>query len=214
MSDRRADAVVEAFSEDHVQRLTGISKQQLRYWDRTGFFKPSMADADRRHAYARVYSFRDVLCLQVLNALRNEAKVPLPHLREVKQKLAHLGEDLWSNTTLYVLDKRVIFQNQETGRREDVVSSQGILQIPLLVVTRKIEEEIEMMRKRDFHDFGAIRRKRNVAHNRAVIGGTRIPVSAVKAFHDAGYSVQQIIAEYPALTEPDIETALSYDEAA
>jgi uncharacterized protein (DUF433 family) len=214
MSDARPDTVVEAFSEDHVQRLTGISKQQLRYWDRTGFFKPSMADADRRHAYARVYSFRDVLCLQILNALRNEAKIPLSHLREVKQKLSHLGEDLWTKTTLYVLDKRVIFHKPETDLREDVISSQVILEIPLMVVTRKIEKEIEIMHKRDVHQFGAISRKRNIAHNRPVLGGTRIPVSAVKAFHEAGYSVEEIIQEYPALTQADIEAALGCDEAA
>src|SRR5471030_3299144 len=101
--------VVSAFSDEQVQRLTGVSRTQLRYWDRTGFFVPPLANPDRRAPHSRLYTFRDVVSLKIINALRNDAKVPLPHLREVKEKLAHLGEDVWSKTTLYVLNKRVIF---------------------------------------------------------------------------------------------------------
>ena len=36
-----SDNVIAAFSEEHVSRLTGLSKTQLRYWDQTGFFTPS-----------------------------------------------------------------------------------------------------------------------------------------------------------------------------
>ena len=87
--------VLAAFTEAHVERLTGVSRRQLRYWDQTNFFVPSLAYSDRRAAYSRLYSFRDVVCLKIVDALRNDAGVPLPHLREVKEKLAHLGEDLW-----------------------------------------------------------------------------------------------------------------------
>src|SRR5712671_650116 len=106
-------SVVSAFSEEQVQRLTGITAAQLRYWDRTRFFAPSLADENRRRPYSRVYSFRDVVCLKILNVLRNDSKVPLPHLREVKDKLAHLGDDLWAKTTLYILNKKVVFVNPD-----------------------------------------------------------------------------------------------------
>jgi hypothetical protein len=52
-----------AFSEEHVQRLTGITIHQLRYWDKTGFFHPEFAADDRRAAFSRVYSFKDVVSL-------------------------------------------------------------------------------------------------------------------------------------------------------
>ncbi|MGN6548624.1 MAG: MerR family transcriptional regulator, partial [Pararhizobium sp.] len=95
--------MISAFTEDHVERLTGLTQRQLRHWDRTGFFSPSFAYEDRRKPFSRLYSFRDLVCLKVLDALRNEAKVPLSHLRIVKDKLAHLGNDAWAKTTLYVL---------------------------------------------------------------------------------------------------------------
>ena len=33
-------SVIAALSEDQVERITGLTKRQLRYWAKTGFFKP------------------------------------------------------------------------------------------------------------------------------------------------------------------------------
>lgn len=194
--------------------MTGISKNQLRYWDRTTFFVPSLADENRRRPHSRIYSFRDVVCLKVLNALRNDARVPLPHLRIVKEKLAHLGDDVWAKTTLYVLNRKVIFHNPETSRKEEVVSGQGVLQIPLRVVQGNMEKAVRSLWKRNEKTIGKVQRKRGVASSAPVIAGTRIPVDTIKAFAEAGYSVREIRAQYPILTERDIRAALAYDEAA
>jgi uncharacterized protein (DUF433 family) len=207
-----AVVVIAAFSEEQVQRLTGISRTQLRYWDRTKFFSPSYADEDRHQAYSRVYSFRDVVCLNVLNALRNSARVTLPHLREVKDKLAHLGDDLWAKTTLYVLNRRVIFDNPQTRAREEVTTGQIVLQIPLQVVRGQMADAVKLLWTRDKTKVGAVEQMRNVARNQPVIAGTRIPVQAIKNFAEAGYSVKRIIAEYPSLTAEDVEAALSYKD--
>jgi len=209
-----ANVVVSAFTEDQTERLTGISKRQLRYWDHTGFFAPSLAYEDRRKAYSRLYSFRDVVSLKVLAALRNDSNVPLPHLREVKTKLAHLGDDMWSKTTLYVLNRRVVFDNPETDEREDVLSGQGVLQIPLQVVTGNMEMAVRALWRRQDSTIGKFEQKRGVAHNQVVIAGTRIPVRSVKAFADAGYSIEAIRREYPTLTDEDIRAAIDYDAAA
>jgi hypothetical protein len=83
----------------------------------------------------RLYSFRDIVSLK---ALRNEANVPLEHLREVKEKLIHLGDYIWAKTTLYVFNKRVVFDNPGTKEKEEVVSGQGVLQIPLQVVAENM----------------------------------------------------------------------------
>ena len=206
--------VVSAFSEEQVQRLTGITAAQLRYWDRTDFFVPSLAQEDRRRPYSRVYSFRDLVCLKVLNTLRNEARVSLPHLREVKEKLTHLGNDMWARTTLYVLNRRVVFDNPGTRRKEEIVTGQGVLQIPLKVVQSNMEQAVKELWKRDETTIGKIQRKRGAASNKPVVAGTRIPVSAVRAFHDAGYTIEQIREQYPVLTEDDIRAALKHGEAA
>jgi uncharacterized protein (DUF433 family) len=151
-----------------------------------------------------------VVCLQVLDTLRNEARVPLPHLREVKEKLAHLGEDMWAKTTLYVLNRRVIFDNPETRRKEEIFSGQGILQIPLRVVRGNMENAVRSLWRREETTVGKIQRKRGVASSEPVIAGTRIPVAAVKAFDAAGYTIDQIREQYPVLTERDVRAALRY----
>jgi len=206
--------VVAAFTEDQTERLTGVSKRQLRYWDNTEFFVPSLAFEDRRVPFSRLYSFRDLVSLKVLNALRNEANVALPHLREVKDKLAHLGDDIWSKTMLYVLNRRVIFHNPEGDVREEVVSGQAILEIPLRVVASGIEDAIKVMRQRDATQIGKVEKQKNLSRNAAVLAGTRIPVRSVKAFANAGYSISQIRNEYPTLTNEDIQAAINYEEVA
>src|ERR1700691_5742153 len=105
--------IVSAFTEEQTQRLTGVSVHRLRHWDRTGFFVPSLATNDRRQSFSRVYSFRDLLSLQVLRALRDDAGCSLQHLRDVRDRLSHLGDDLWSRTRLYVLRKKVVFYDEE-----------------------------------------------------------------------------------------------------
>jgi uncharacterized protein (DUF433 family) len=206
--------IISAFTEEQVARLTGVSKRQLGLWDRDGFFVPALAYADRTQSFSRLYSFRDLVSLKVLNQLRNETKVPLSHLREVKEKLAHLGDDLWAKTTLFILGKRVVFENPETGAKEDVVSGQGVLQIPLRVVTGDMHERVKKLNERDATQIGHFDRKRNVAYNQVVVAGTRIPVRGIRAFADAGYTVEQIRNEYPTLTEEDIRAAMKLDAAA
>lgn len=202
-------SIVMAFTEDQVERLANISKRQLRHWDKINFFSPSLGYEDRGQPYSRLYSFRDIACLRVLNALRNEAGVSLPHLRKVKDKLAHLGDQLWSATTLYVLRKKVVFDNPETAEREEIVSGQGVLQIPLKVVTGSIEAEIARLRQRDTASIGTVERKKGVMQNQPVISGTRIPTRSVRAFAEAGYSVDQIIEQYPELTPADVAAAMN-----
>jgi uncharacterized protein (DUF433 family) len=214
MVESGSNVVLSAFTEDQVERLTGVSRRQLRYWDQTDFFTPSFAYENRREAYSRLYSFRDLVCLKIVSALRNEANVPLPHLREVKDKLAHLGDDLWSKTTLYVLNKHVIFDNPETEQREVVTTGEGVLQIPLVAVSGKMEAAARLLLTRNKETVGKIERNRNVVQNEPVIAGTRIPVKSVKAFADAGYSIEQIKQEYPTLTEADIRAAIAYEAAA
>jgi uncharacterized protein (DUF433 family) len=205
--------VISAFSEDDAARLTGITISQLRYWDRTKFFAPSLAHEDRRVAYSRVYTFRDVACLKILNAIRNESKVPLQHLREVKQNLLHIGDDLWAKVILYILNRRVIFYNPDTDQKEDI-PGQLVLEIPLKVVRGDMEKAVRALRARPSEMLGKIMKHRGTAANKPVIAGTRIPVKSIKAFDRAGYSIDQIREQYPILTVEDIRAALAFGEAA
>jgi len=212
MSD--LDNVIAAFSAEQVERLTGLTKARLTSWDRTGFFAPSYADDDRRSPYSRIYSFRDVVGLRTLCRLRNEYHVSLQHLRQVAEKLSHLANDLWSSQVLYVWDKKVVFDETGTGRLREVVSGQYVNGLALEEVISDMRRAVDRLRRRNDDQIGEITRSRFVNHNAAVIAGTRIPVSAIREFADAGYTAQQIIEEYPDLTEQDVAAALNYQESA
>ncbi|MBI3453496.1 MAG: DUF433 domain-containing protein [Rhodospirillales bacterium] len=202
--------VVAAFSEDQVLRLTGLTKGRLRYWDKSDFFKPSFAGENKRLAYSRFYSFKDVVALRTLEMLRVQNNVPLQHLRKVAETLAHLKDDLWTKTTLYVCNRKVVFMNPETGEPQEVVSGQYLLGIPLQRVIADTSNDIEQMKKRSNDEVGQITRSRAIVHNAWVISGTRIPVGAIKRLREDGYSVEAIIAEYPDLTADDVKAAIKH----
>ena len=206
---QRFDNVIRAFSEDHVERLTGLTKRQLRYWDQTGFFKPEITAEDDRGPYSRMYSFRDVVGLKTLGILRNRHKVPLQHLREVARKLSDLGDELWVSTTLYVLNKRIVHIGKD-GRAADAASGQYMLEVPLEPIISDVRAQVIRLNDRTSDRVGKIEKHKHVVHNSAVIAGTRIPVSAIVSFHSVGYSVEQILKEYPDLKADDVRAALAY----
>jgi uncharacterized protein (DUF433 family) len=208
------DNVIGAFSAEQVERLTGLTRARLASWDRTSFFAPSYADDSRRFPYSRIYSFRDIVGLRTLCRLRNEHHVSLQHLRKVAEKLSHLASDLWSSQVLYVWDKKVIFDETGTGRLREVVSGQYVNGLALEEVISDMRHAVEQLRRRREDQIGEITRSRFINHNAAVIAGTRIPVSAIRDFAEAGYTAQQIIEEYPDLTKRDVAAALNYKENA
>jgi uncharacterized protein (DUF433 family) len=205
--------VIAAFNSSQGELLTGISKRQLRSWARDGFYVPSLT-AGGAEAPATHYNFRDLLCLKVLSALRNEAKISLSELKATKDKLWRLDDEMWLKTTLYVLENRVVFDSPETDEKEEVATQQGVLQIPLKEVSSKMQDLVRAMRQRRRDSSGKITRTRNVVQNQPVLAGTRIPVRAVQSFAKAGYSVDQIIQQYPSLTEEDVRAALHYQDVA
>ena len=206
------ETVIAAFSEDNVAYLTGLSNNQLRYWDRTNFFAPSVADENRRVAFSRIYSFKDIVALRTLSVLRNQHSVSLQHLRQVAGKLQHLEDRLWTAITLYVLKRKVHFFNPETDQIEEVLSGQYALGIPLETIVADTRHDVAQLRARDDGKIGQVGRARYVSHNAWVIAGTRIPVAAIKRFAEDGFSAEQIMEEYPTLTEDDISAAIAHKD--
>nr|WP_283938336.1 DUF433 domain-containing protein [Sphingomonas brevis] len=199
--------VIGAFSEVQVERLTGLSKSQLRRWRRDGFIKPSYDDGGKS-AFSHVYSFKDLVNLRVLNALRNSHKVSLSELKKVGRELSHLGEDRWTATTLYVLNRRVVFTEPETDRKREITTKQYVVDIPLKVAIQSARHAVQEFNE-EHRKAGQVVRNRYVSQNFLVFAGTRVPVAAVREFADAGYTPEQIISEYPDLTQADVELAVS-----
>lgn len=204
--------VVAAFSEEQVERITGLSKSRLRYWARTDFFTPSFVDDDPRLPFSRFYSFKDIVALRTLEMLRVQNDVPLQHLRKVADKLSHLKDELWTKTTLYVVNRRVVIVSPETDTPQEVVSGQYLLGIPLRRVIKDTKSDIVHLTSRSRSAVGRITRTRGINRNGWVIEGTRIPVAAVKRLHEDGFDIKSIIAEYPDLTPEDVEAALNHKD--
>ncbi len=206
--------VVAAFSEEHVERITGLSRSRLRYWARTGFFKPSYADDDPRLPFSRFYSFKDIVALRTLEMLRVQNNVALQHLRRVAEKLSHLKDELWTKTTLFVVNRRVNFVNPETGKPEDAETGQLYLSgIPLKKVMEDTTADILTFTMRGASQFGKISRSKSINSNAWVVAGTRIPVAAIQRLAEDGFNIQAIIAEYPDLSEDDVRAALDHKGA-
>ncbi len=205
------DAVVPAYSVDHVVRLTGLTRAQLLYWDRIGFFRPTLADDNRRLPYSRIYSFQDVVGLRVISVLLNRHHVTIHHLKMVARALTEHSADAWASIRLYVLNRHVQFKEPETGQMRGVVDGQYAI-AEVVEVIQDMRAATAKLHERAAEKIGTVERHRHVAHNAPVFGDTRIPVRAIIAFHDAGYSIPDILREYPSLKEADVKAAVAQTE--
>jgi uncharacterized protein (DUF433 family) len=204
-------AVIQAFGEEHVEKLTGLSRWQLRRWDRLGFFAPQYAYEDRHVPYSRIYSFKDVVGLRTIAVLMKDFDVSLQELRRVATELVARGYEHWADLKLYVLKKQVHFQKPGSPDVEDVWTGQ-LAMVPIVDVIEDVETRVAALRKRDDSQIGHVEKRKHVARNSSVIAGTRIPTAAIRRFREAGYSKEQILKQYPTLSPEDIDAALAHEE--
>ncbi|HEX3861440.1 MAG TPA: MerR family transcriptional regulator, partial [Stellaceae bacterium] len=176
--------VLAAFSEEQVHRVTGLTGGRLRYWARTGFFQPSFVENDPRAAYSRFYSFKDVVALHTLEMLRVKNGVPLQHLRKVAEKLSHLKDDLWTTTTLYVANRKVVFSDPASGKPQEVVSGQFVMDYPLVMLIAETSKSIDVAGRRSAEQFGKVSKIKGVNRNAWTISGTRIPIVSICRLHE------------------------------
>jgi DNA-binding transcriptional MerR regulator len=209
--DANTGVVAMLFSEEQVERLTHLSRQRLRYWATTGFYKPAQPAEDGGMS---LYAFLDLVALRTLELLRVQHGVPLQHLRKVAERLAHLQERRWTGTTLYAINKKVIWHEPGTGLPQEILSGQYLLGIPLKAVMDDTRRDAEKLLERPAEAIGQVGRQRRVLRNTWVLSGTRIPVDAILRLHEDGYSNEQILAEYPDLSLNDVAAALNHARSA
>ena len=205
------DTVVFAFSADNVIRLTGLTKRQLQYWDKLGFFPPQYASQNRRSPYGRVYSFPDVVGLRTLSLLRNAHKISFQRVRKFAEGFANYDTSLWSRSQVYLFgdELHVGLPGSEFAANRE---GQLVAIVFLKNVIGEVKRGMEELKRRRPDQIGSVHKSRFVVRNAATIDGTRIPVATIKRYSKAGFSVSEILAEYPSLTEGDIKAALSYEE--
>lgn len=198
-----------AFAPEHVCRLTGLSRRQLRYWDETGFFSPTVVTAGRR-TFGRIYSFRDVVGLRTIAILRNEHRMPLQELRRVGAWLRRYSQVPWSALRLGLSGRKVVFVEPTTGVvREVNAGGQTVLSVEM--IAHDVGRAAARLRERSTSDIGKLSRNRYVVHNAWVVAGTRVPAQAIWNFHRAGYNHEEIVKEYPRLTAHDVQAAIDFE---
>lgn len=205
--------IIRAFSIEQASRLSGLAVERLVSWDRSGFFHPAYAADNRRLAYARVYSFEDVVDLRTLAMLRDVYNVQLNELRKAAARLKEDGGRPWTGRNIYVFRGKVAFNDPDNGLPRNVNDGQYIETcIPLESVAQDMAARARELRGRPEGTIGKVGRSKFVAGNQWVVEGTRIPTAAIAEFNDAGYTPAQIIAEYPDLTDKDIRAALKHEK--
>jgi uncharacterized protein (DUF433 family) len=201
-----------AFTPFHVCRVTGFTSRQLTYWDRTGFFSPTILDDYRRRAFGRIYSFRDLVGLRLIAILRKKHHVPLQELRRVGQWLGERHEEPWSSLRFGLMGRSVVFFDPDGSVFvEPRGAGQEVMTIDVEPIANEMSAAADRLRQRERKQFGKVVRNRYVVHNAWVIEGTRIPTSAIWNFHEAGYSEKAIIGEYPGLTMTDVRAAIAFE---
>ncbi|MDW3183186.1 DUF433 domain-containing protein [Roseobacter sp.] len=206
---KKVQRLVKAFTDEQAARLGHITVGQIRYWDRTGFFQPSMAFENRRVAFSRIYSFEDVVALRVLGELRNEHDVPLQHLRRVRDKF-QMGQEAWAEEELFVHKKRVYFKTEDGNFVNSETDEETLPNIPLRKVIADVKKEARDFGIRGKDVFGKVSKNRNVARSAEVFEGTRIPIDMVKEYFDEGLTTNDILKDYPTLTNEDVDAAIHY----
>jgi DNA-binding transcriptional MerR regulator len=200
-----------AFTEEQVARLANVSVSQLRYWDQTGFFKPSLGTENRRLKYSRIYTFVDVVGLRTLSVLLNEYNVSVRYLRKVRDTLSR-PQELWADTTLYIIGRKVYLEEPDIDTFREPTSGQlALKKFPMRRVIGEVTEAINKSRERDASRIGHVEAQRFVSRNVQIISGTRIPVATIKAFVEDGFDVDQILSEFPSLTRQDVELLIASD---
>lgn len=207
-------AEIVAFTVDHVRRLTGLSLRQIRYWDDTGFFSPTLVDGHRKRAFGRIYSFRDLVGLRTIAILRKQHNTPLQELRRVGEWLRKHHDFPWSSLRFAIAGKKIVFFDPATHvATEPRGDGQRVLDIALEPIAHEMRQAADKLRERQSSQIGQIVRNRYVVHNAWTLAGTRIPTTAIWHFHQAGYTTDAILAEYPRLTAQDVAAAIEFEQS-
>ena len=163
-----------------------------------------------RHIAASIRS-ETFVGLSTISLLRKH--VPLQTLRLVGGYLRRYHDTPWASLALYVRGREVIFRDPDSPDvyMSAIAKGQKVIPIELQVIARAIGERAQTLKFRRQDQMGKVHRHRYVAHNKPVLAGTRIPTAAVWNLHEAGYSAQRIIAEFPRLGTQDIRAAIQYE---
>lgn len=204
---------VAMLSVETACKLAGISHARLRSWIKSGAFRPEYGVAK---SVPLVYSFRDVVGLRVLAILRKKG-VPLQQLRKVGAWLSAEHSTPWASLRFFVAGKNVLFEDKQTGSLLAVKPFKQAMINPapfdIEPISQEMANKAKALTQRESSKIGTVEQRRGVMGGKWVVGGTRISSESIWRFNQAGYTIKQILKEYPSITEDDVRAALDRERS-
>lgn len=203
---------IEAFDQDLVRRITGLSRRQLEYWDQIGLISPSVARHDEP-GLPRLYSFRDLLMLKAAAEMRRRHVLP----GEMKRAVGELEAMGFADPLLtlrivgdpdggraFWIDPRSdeAMSWKATGQRVQVFD------LPLRDLRSGLQATIRDLTARP---EGQVEKVRGVQGSAPVIAGTRVPTRKVAALVEGGWTTDEVLEALPHLTARDVQAAIDFE---
>jgi len=230
---------IEAFSQDLVRRITGLSRRQLEYWDGLGLISPSVAQHDIP-GLPRLYSFRDLLQLKAAAEMRRHNVLPSEMKARIEELQARGVPDP-------LLTLRIVAESEEdegvtllgeplhtarrTRRRKpkslpgraywiDPASLNPMswrqADQPAIVFETTLKDLrsglMATIQELTTREEGKVETVRGVQGKRPVIAGTRVPTRKVAELLEGGWSPGDVIAAMPHLTRRDVDAAAEFEQ--
>lgn len=202
------------FTTEQAIGLTGITRRQLDYWLRTSLITADIASGDGRGT-VRLFTFQNLLEIRVAAWLRDQLSLQL--IRKIVGHLRAQRDHPLAELQFAVVEA----EPDRTGaHRRDVIVQQadgswekwtGQQMLTVRVPVRRFSDELSKAAARDRSNrrrVGQVEKRRGVLGSAPVLAGTRIPTAALWRLHDAGYSTERILENYPGLKRADVKAAL------
>jgi uncharacterized protein (DUF433 family) len=191
--------------DKRAAEIAAISRQRLRYWEKTDLITPDVERVISPRNVVRLYSLPRVVELVVASELRRQG-VSLQHIRRIITHLREHGYEAPLREVRFALSgDRVLFQHTDGSWEDSRQPFQGVMW--QVIDLEEIRARIRSRLSRSSSDAGVIERRRKVQASKPVFRGTRVPVEAVEGYLKAGKSIGEIMEAFPSLTEEDIEAA-------
>ena len=197
-----------AVSDVKAAEIAAISRQRLRYWEKTGLVRPDVERALSERNTVRLYSLDRLIELVVASELRHYG-VSLQHIRRIIDHLRSQGYAAPLRQLRFaVSDNHVIFQHSDGGWEDSRRPFQGVMW--QVIDLDEIGSRVRGRLRRSSDDAGRIEKRRKVQASKPVFRGTRVPVEAVVDYIKAGKTTDEILEAFPSLTEADITSATEH----
>ncbi len=132
-----------AYNLETVRKLTSLTPQQIRYWDKTGLVRPSLGSAKGRGS-KRLYSFEDLVELRTIARLLT-AGISLQKIRPVTSYIRETREIARPMASLrFLTDGDSLFISADDNARwEDALKGgQVVWLVPVDDVWKATEAEV------------------------------------------------------------------------